>query len=152
MVDCPEWNCQVLGHSRHSNNYTNLQIDGLVHERHNSSAVAMELRLSCTDPLSCFLQIQGSQSSLVMTNSCVSVPLPVSCIPFNTFPLELGASEMFNASTSFVLKKFGCLLCSVKCHTDKHMFYKRPFIPSSEQLCSGSYLWWLHDTDIWFLH
>ena len=28
-----------------------LQIDGLVQERHNSSALAMELRLSCTNPL-----------------------------------------------------------------------------------------------------
>ena len=26
------------------------QIDGLVQERHNSSALAMELRLSCTNP------------------------------------------------------------------------------------------------------
>ena len=25
-------------------------IDGLVQERHNSTALAMELRLSCTDP------------------------------------------------------------------------------------------------------
>ena len=30
-----------------------VRIDGLVQERRNSSALAMELRLSCTDPLIC---------------------------------------------------------------------------------------------------
>ena len=32
-------------------NWQLLYIDGLVQERHNSSALAMELRLSCTNPL-----------------------------------------------------------------------------------------------------
>ena len=58
-----------------------------------------------------------------MTNSSVFVPLPVSFIPFYTFPLELGASEMFKASTSFVLKNFGHLLPSVKCQADKHICF-----------------------------
>ena len=31
--------------------WTNDDIDGLAQERNNSSALAMELRLSCTDPL-----------------------------------------------------------------------------------------------------
>ena len=30
--------------------YEDHDIDGLVQERHNSSALAMELRLSCTNP------------------------------------------------------------------------------------------------------
>ena len=47
----------------------------------------------------------------------------MSFIPFYTFPLELGAIEMFNASTSFVLKNFGHLLPSVKCQADKHICF-----------------------------
>ena len=31
----------------------NIQIDGLVQERHNSSANALELCLCCTNPLKC---------------------------------------------------------------------------------------------------
>ena len=94
-------------------------------QKRNSRALAMELRLSCTNPSTWFLQIQGSQSSLVVTNSSVFVPLPVSCIPFYTFPIELGSTEMFKACTSFVLKNFGCLLPSVKCHTDKHICFTK---------------------------
>ena len=33
-------------------------IDGLVQERRNSSAIAMELRLSCTNPSLCELHVQ----------------------------------------------------------------------------------------------
>ena len=34
-----------------------LHVDGLVQERHNSSALAMELHLSCTNPLMCSLKV-----------------------------------------------------------------------------------------------
>ena len=34
----------------------NSQIDGLVQERHNSSALAMELRLSCINPSKCIIR------------------------------------------------------------------------------------------------
>ena len=37
-----------------------LHIDGLVQERRNSSALAMELRLSCTNPLISAIHISGS--------------------------------------------------------------------------------------------
>ena len=36
-----------------SNVGSHFRIDGLVQERRNSSALAMELRLSCTNPLKC---------------------------------------------------------------------------------------------------
>ena len=35
-------------------NLTTLYIDGLVQESHNSIAIALELRLSCTNPLICY--------------------------------------------------------------------------------------------------
>ena len=35
----------------------NIHINGLVHERHNSSELAMELRLSCTNPLISYLMM-----------------------------------------------------------------------------------------------
>ena len=44
-----------------------LYIDGLVQERHNSSALAMELSLSCNNPLICHLHslVDSNQSSYV---------------------------------------------------------------------------------------
>ena len=32
-----------------------IQVDGLVQERRNSSALAMDLHLSCTNPSKCFV-------------------------------------------------------------------------------------------------
>ena len=41
----------VPGLQSHLKSYKGPYVDGLVQERHNSSALAMELRLSCTNPL-----------------------------------------------------------------------------------------------------
>ena len=53
-----------------------LHINGLVQERRNSSANALEFRLSCTNPLICMLTMsQGkpasAQMKAVMIEACV---------------------------------------------------------------------------------
>ena len=41
------------------------EIDGLVQEEHNSSALAMELRLSCTNPWKWLIHSQTSMTALL---------------------------------------------------------------------------------------
>ena len=41
-----------------------LQFDGLVQEKHYSSALAMELRFSCTNPLICCGMLQSDNMGL----------------------------------------------------------------------------------------
>ena len=47
--------CFVEYYARNWNKWIKDNIDGLVHERRNPSALAIELRLSCTNPLICEL-------------------------------------------------------------------------------------------------
>ena len=52
-----------------------LHIDGLVHERCNSSALAMELRLSCINPSTCPDSISARASATITMNQSIITPV-----------------------------------------------------------------------------
>ena len=79
-------------HNQPSTMYTILgmcyiYIYGLVQEWRNSSALAMELRLSCTNPS---LSFANSKSITVTSNKCQAIPVyvPIGCVFSSLFRLS----------------------------------------------------------------
>ena len=62
--------------------YGNLHIDGLVQERRNSSALTMELRLSCTNPSIFSRPIQQEFTNIITTKLCLEIAHLKVLLPF----------------------------------------------------------------------
>ena len=83
----------------------NLKIDWLVQERSNSSALALELRLSCTNPSKCglqnFVEALMSWSTPVAILRFIEVPYHL----IEVFAAQLKTGEQSMKSTAFQSSK-----------------------------------------------